>query len=71
MKKEEDEIERGLLDTKGNEELARIDAEAWEELSCGKAEEGTSTRKAPHLKIRDYSKSFCKKCYNFKKRAIA
>ena len=41
-----------------NEELARIEAEAWEELSCGKAEEGTSTRKVPHLKIRDYSKPF-------------
>ena len=44
---------------KRNEELARIEAEAWEELSCGNAEEGTSTQKAPHLKIRDYSKSFC------------
>ena len=43
---------------RGNEELARIESEAWEELSCGNAEEGTSTRKVPHLKIRDYSKLF-------------
>ena len=59
MKMEEDELERVLLDKKHNEELARIEAEAWEELSCRNAEEGTSTQKAPHLKIRDYSKSFC------------
>ena len=58
MKLEEEELERVLLDKKRNEELARIEAEAWEELSCGKAEEGTSTRKVPHLKIRDYSKPF-------------
>ena len=58
MKKEEDQLERVLLDKKRNEELARIEAEAWEELSCGNAEEGTSTQKAPHLKIRDYSKPF-------------
>ena len=58
MKMEEEELERVLLDKKRNEELARIEAEAWEELSCGKAEEGTSTRKVPHLKIRDYSKPF-------------
>ena len=58
MKWEEEELERVLLDKKRNEELARIEAEAWEELSCGKAEEGTSTRKVPHLKIRDYSKPF-------------
>ena len=54
----EEELGRVLLDKKRNEELARIEAEAWEELSCGKAEEGTSTRKVPHLKIRDYSKPF-------------
>ena len=53
MKLEEEELERVLLDKKRNEELARIEAEAWEELSCGKAEEGTSTRKVPHLK-KDY-----------------
>ena len=58
MKMEEEELERVLLDKKRNEELARIEAEAWEELSCGNAEEGTSTRKVPHLKIRDYSKPF-------------
>ena len=58
MKLEEEELERVLLDKKRNEELARIEAEAWEELSCGKAEEGTRTRKVPHLKIRDYSKLF-------------
>ena len=58
MKLEEEELEKVLLDKKRNEELARIEAEAWEELSCGKAEEGTSTRKVPHLKIRDYSKPF-------------
>ena len=58
MKLEEEELERVLLDKKRNEELARIEAEAWEELSCGKTEEGTSTRKVPHLKIRDYSKPF-------------
>ena len=58
MKIEEEELERVLLDKKRNEELARIEAEAWEELSCGNAEEGTSTRKVPHLKIRDYSKPF-------------
>ena len=58
MKLEEEELERVLLDKKRNEELARIEAEAWEELSCGKAEEGISTRKVPHLKIRDYSKPF-------------
>ena len=58
IKLEEEELERVLLDKKRNEELARIEAEAWEELSCGKAEEGTSTRKVPHLKIRDYSKPF-------------
>ena len=58
MKLEEEELERVLLDKKRNEELARIEAEAWEELSCGKAEEGTRTRKVPHLKIRDYSKPF-------------
>ena len=58
MKMEEEELERVLLDKKRNEELARIEAEAWEVLSCGKAEEGTSTRKVPHLKIRDYSKPF-------------
>ena len=58
MKLEEEELERVLLDKKRNEELARIEAEAWEELSCGKAEEGTSTRKVAHLKIRDYSKPF-------------
>ena len=56
MKMEEEELKRVLLDKKRNEELARIEAEAWEELSCGNAEEGTSTRKVPHLKIRDYSK---------------
>ena len=28
------------------------------ELSCGNAEKGTSTRKSPLLKIRDYSKPF-------------
>ena len=56
---EEDELEQILLDKKRNEELARIQAEAWEEISSGNAEEGTSTRKAPHLKICDYSKSFC------------
>ena len=59
MKKEEDELERVLLDKKRNEELAKIETEAWEELSCGNAEEGISTRKTPHLKIRDCSKSFC------------
>ena len=58
MKMEEEELDRVLLDKKRNEEFARIEAEAWEELSCGKAEEGTSTRKVPHLKIRDYSKPF-------------
>ena len=58
MKMEEEELERVFLDKKRNEELARIEAEAWEELSCGNAEEGTSTRKVPHLKIRDYSKPF-------------
>ena len=76
MKKEEDELERILLDKKRNEELARIEAEAWEELSYGNAEEGTSTRKTPHLKIRDYSKSFCENVttvenaplYNFRPR---
>ena len=56
--KMEEELERVLLDKKGNEELARIEAEAWEELSCGNAEEGTSTQKTLHLKIRDYSKLF-------------
>ena len=60
MKMEEEELERVLLDKKRNEELARIEAEAWEELSCGNAEEGTSTRKVPDLKIRDYSKPFSK-----------
>ena len=58
MKMEEEELEQVLLDKKRNEELARIEAEAWEELSCGNAEEGTSTRKVPHLKLRDYSKPF-------------
>ena len=58
MKMEEEELERVLLDKKSNEELARIEAEAWEELSCGNAKEGISTQKAPHLKIRDYSKPF-------------
>ena len=58
MKKEEDELERVLLDKKRNEELARIQAKAWEELSCGNAVKGTSTRKALHLKICDYSKPF-------------
>ena len=38
--------------------MARIEAEAWEELSCGNAEKGTSTRKVLHLKICDYSKLF-------------
>ena len=60
MKKEEDELERVLLDKKRNEKLVKIEAEAWEELSCGNAEEGTGTRKTPHLKIRDCSKSFRK-----------
>ena len=55
---EKEELDRVLLDKKRNEELARIEAEAWEELSCGNAEEGTSTRKASHLKICDYSKPF-------------
>ena len=59
MKKEDDELERVLLDKKRNEELARIEAESWEELSCGNAEGCTRTRKTSHLKIRDYSKSFC------------
>ena len=58
MKMEEEELEQVLLDKKRNEELARIEAEAWEELSRGNAEESTSTRKVPHLKIRDYSKPF-------------
>ena len=52
MTKEEDELERVLLDKKRNEELARFEAEAWEELSCGNAEDATSTRKTPHLKNR-------------------
>ena len=58
MKMEEEELEQVLLDKKRNEELARIEAEAWQKLSCGNAKEGTSTQKAPHLKIRDYSKPF-------------
>ena len=57
--KMEEELEQVLLDKKRNEELARIKAEAWEELSCGNAEKDTSTQKVPHLKIRDCSKLFC------------
>ena len=52
MKKEEGELERVFLYKKRNKELERIEAEAWEELSCGNAEEATSTRKTPHLTLR-------------------
>ena len=50
MKKKVDELERVLLNKKCNEKLERIEAKAWEELSCGNAEKAASTRKPRNKK---------------------